>query len=40
MAIFATLKYTIGLRVTKDEEIYGLDYVEHGMEAYPDFVSK
>jgi ammonium transporter, Amt family len=38
--IFLILKYTIGLRVTKDEEIYGLDYVEHGMEAYPDFVSK
>jgi ammonium transporter, Amt family len=40
MVIFAVLKYTIGIRVTKDEEIYGLDYSEHGMEAYPDFVIK
>ncbi len=40
LLIFLALKHTIGLRVTKDEEIYGLDYVEHGMEAYPDFVSK
>jgi Amt family ammonium transporter len=40
LAIFAILKFTIGVRVSKDEEIYGLDYVEHGIEAYPDFVSK
>ncbi len=40
LVIFAILKFTIGVRVSKDEEIYGLDYVEHGIEAYPDFVSK
>ena len=40
LIIFAILKYTLGVRVTRDEEIYGLDYVEHGMEAYPDFVAK
>jgi ammonium transporter, Amt family len=40
LIIFAILKFTIGIRVTQDEEIYGLDYVEHGMEAYPDFVTK
>ncbi len=28
-----------GIRVSKDEEILGLDIGEHGMEAYPDFVS-
>ena len=28
-----------GIRVTKDEEIEGLDIGEHGMEAYPDFAS-
>ncbi len=28
-----------GIRVTKEEEILGLDIGEHGMEAYPDFVS-
>lgn len=40
LSIFAVLKYTMGIRVTRDEEIYGLDFVEHGIEAYPDFVSK
>ena len=28
-----------GLRVTESEEVEGLDIGEHGMEAYPDFVS-
>jgi Amt family ammonium transporter len=28
-----------GIRVTEKEEIEGLDIGEHGMEAYPDFVS-
>jgi Amt family ammonium transporter len=28
------IKYTIGLRVTKEEEIEGLDLGEHGQEAY------
>jgi len=37
LAIFAVLKKTIGLRVSRDEEIGGLDLGEHGMEAYPDF---
>lgn len=32
------LKYTLGLRVTKQEEIEGLDIGEHGNEAYPGFV--
>lgn len=27
----------MGLRVSKEEEIEGLDIGEHGMEAYPDF---
>lgn len=34
------LKATMGLRVTKEEEIEGLDHGEHGNEAYPDFVMK
>ncbi|NCA82647.1 MAG: ammonium transporter [Opitutae bacterium] len=37
LAIFAALKFTIGLRVSRAEEIGGLDVGEHGMEAYPDF---
>ena len=28
-----------GIRVTEKEEVEGLDIGEHGMEAYPDFVS-
>jgi len=28
-----------GIRVTEQEELEGLDIGEHGMEAYPDFVS-
>lgn len=31
------LKKTMGLRVSKEDEIKGLDITEHGMEAYPDF---
>ncbi|MDP1562114.1 MAG: ammonium transporter [Pirellulaceae bacterium] len=33
--IFLGLKYTIGLRVSQEEEIAGLDATEHGMVAYP-----
>ncbi len=32
--IFAAIKYTIGLRVPADVEVDGLDYHEHGMNAY------
>ncbi|MFT4831387.1 MAG: Amt family ammonium transporter [Psychroserpens sp.] len=35
--ILFTLKKTIGIRVSKEEEIEGLDLHEHGMDAYPDF---
>ena len=33
---FAAIKATIGLRVTEEEEIAGLDIVEHGMYGYPE----
>ncbi len=36
-AIIKTLKSTIGIRVSKEEEQEGLDIHEHGMDAYPDF---
>jgi len=39
-AVVYVLKITLGVRVTKDAEIYGEDLSEHGMEAYPDFVMK
>ena len=36
-AIIKTLKSTVGIRVSKEEEQAGLDIHEHGMDAYPDF---
>lgn len=38
--IFGSLKRTIGLRIPEDDELTGLDYKEHGMEAYPNFTLK
>lgn len=40
LIVFYIIKFTIGVRVSKDEEIYGLDASEHGMEAYPNFMNK
>ncbi|MFK5958634.1 MAG: ammonium transporter [Lutibacter sp.] len=36
-AIIKTLKVTVGIRVSEEEEQEGLDIHEHGMDAYPDF---
>jgi Amt family ammonium transporter len=35
LVIFLAIKYTVGLRVSKQEELEGLDISEHGMHAYP-----
>ncbi len=35
--IILALKKTMGIRVSKEEEVEGLDIHEHGMDAYPDF---
>ncbi len=35
--MFKTIDKTIGLRVSPEEEMEGLDYAEHGGIAYPDF---
>ncbi len=37
MVLFTILKKTVGLRVSRDEELRGLDIGEHGMEAYSGF---
>lgn len=37
--VWFALKKTIGIRVTREEEIQGLDIGEHGNVAYPDFVA-
>lgn len=34
MLMFVLMKHTIGLRVTEEEELKGLDTVEHGNDAY------
>ncbi len=34
--VFAAIKATIGLRVSDDEELAGLDISEHGMYGYPE----
>ncbi|NES73037.1 MAG: ammonium transporter, partial [Okeania sp. SIO2D1] len=38
--VWLALKYTVGLRVSPEEEFEGLDKGEHGMEAYPGFVTE
>jgi len=37
LLIFAAVKAVMGLRVSEEEEIEGLDFGEHGMTAYPNF---
>jgi len=37
LVLFILIKKTIGLRVSKEEELKGLDIEEHGMEAYSGF---
>jgi len=35
--VWMILKATIGIRVSEEEELAGLDSAELGMEAYPEF---
>ncbi len=35
--LFFAIRFTIGLRVSEEEEMRGLDLMEHGIDAYPDF---
>lgn len=37
LILFYAIKKTVGLRVTAEEELKGLDIAEHGMEAYSGF---
>ncbi|MEM6854424.1 MAG: ammonium transporter [Planctomycetota bacterium] len=37
LILFGILKVTLGIRVSEEEEIEGLDLGEHDMSAYPDF---
>ncbi len=36
--LFYILKHTVGIRVSPEEELAGLDISEHGIVTYPDFV--
>lgn len=38
--VFRTIKATWGLRVSIDEELAGLDHMEHGALAYPEFMDQ
>lgn len=37
LVVFGILKATLGIRVSEEEEVNGLDVAEHGGHAYPDF---
>ncbi len=37
LIFFTILKAVIGIKVTNEEEVVGLDIAEHGVEAYPSF---
>jgi len=37
LILFGIIKITVGLRVSKEEELKGLDIGEHGMESYAGF---
>jgi Amt family ammonium transporter len=37
LVLFSVIKATVGLRVSRDQELRGLDLEEHGAEAYTDF---
>ena len=37
LVFFLILKFTMGVRVSPEEEAEGLDIGEHGQEAYPHF---
>lgn len=37
-AVFKVIDLLVGVRVTKEEELAGLDISEHGSDAYPEFV--
>jgi Amt family ammonium transporter len=38
--VFKVIDRTVGMRVTPEEELAGLDRIEHGMEAYPEFLEQ
>jgi Amt family ammonium transporter len=39
LAVWLVLRLSVGLRVSEEEEYSGMDLVDCGLEAYPEFVS-
>ena len=39
LAVWYAVKLAMGVRVSAEEEVEGLDVGEHGMSAYPDFAT-
>ncbi len=39
LVVWAILKYTLGIRVTEEEELTGMDMHDCGVDAYPEFVT-
>lgn len=39
LAVWAVLKATMGIRVSEEEEMEGMDFHDCGVDAYPEFVS-
>lgn len=37
LVVWYVIRLVMGMRVSREEEIAGLDLGEHGMKAYPDF---
>lgn len=40
LAVWVFLKYTVGIRVTEEDEYNGVDVSEFGLHAYPEFVER
>ena len=40
LAVWAVLKYTVGIRISEEEEYNGMDVSEFGLHAYPEFVER
>ncbi|MCD4810982.1 MAG: ammonium transporter, partial [Methanosarcinales archaeon] len=38
--VFKIIDVIIGLRVSESEEIEGLDITEHGIRAYPEYITE
>ena len=40
LAVWGLLKYTVGIRVTEEDEYNGVDVSEFGLHTYPEFVER